>query len=172
MLDDKAGSPKADKGKENTDIMQQQNSTTRGDEKTNDSGTEEPLKPKALVDENHPFEETTESGANEKPSPKKRKADDEAAQDDTAASRGTADGDAAQEQDDEDTYGDSKPKAQEASAPFDLSQPIKRARTAYFIFSDEHRAEIQAKVRRKSCFLSAMMSDVSRFQGDKVSLNL
>jgi len=33
----------------------------------------------------------------------------------------------------------------------DLTKPIKRARTAYFIFSDERRAEIQAKVRFLFC---------------------
>ena len=38
-----------------------------------------------------------------------------------------------------------KPKSDESALP---TKPIKRARTAYFIFADEKRAQIQAKVRR------------------------
>jgi hypothetical protein len=48
-----------------------------------------------------------------------------------------------QEEEDEE---DGKPAAVPPKTDIDLTQPIKRARTAYFIFSDEKRAEIQAKV--------------------------
>lgn len=41
---------------------------------------------------------------------------------------------------------DGKPAAAEIKLEIDLTKPIKRARTAYFIFSDENRAEVQAKV--------------------------
>jgi hypothetical protein len=45
-----------------------------------------------------------------------------------------------------DTTTDHAP-ANSAAASVDITRPVKRARTAYFIFAHEHRAALQAKVR-------------------------
>ena len=41
---------------------------------------------------------------------------------------------------------DSNPTATAAKLDIDLTKPLKKARTPYFIFSDDNRAAIQAKV--------------------------
>jgi hypothetical protein len=53
------------------------------------------------------------------------------------------------ENDEEDSQQDAAPPSANSvdKLAIDLTKPIKKARTAYFIFSDERRAEIQAKVR-------------------------
>jgi hypothetical protein len=45
-----------------------------------------------------------------------------------------------------DTTADPAP-ANSAATSVDITRPVKRARTAYFIFAHEHRAALQAKVR-------------------------
>ena len=59
-----------------------------------------------------------------------------------ASNNDGAEGEATPNDDNEE---DGKPAAA-ASLDIDLTKPIRRARTPYFIFSDENRAAIQAKV--------------------------
>jgi hypothetical protein len=67
-----------------------------------------------------------------------------------AAATDNADSDAAQQAkspDQEKTGDGTKRKIAESEPPCSLAQrPVKRARTAYFIFADDRRAELQAKV--------------------------
>jgi len=46
----------------------------------------------------------------------------------------------------EEDDGDEKPAAVEATK-IDIQRPVKRARSAYFVFADERRAEVQKQVR-------------------------
>ena len=132
----KAASPKTSKAKENKSRNDSSaKDANNADEETTTTTTtndEEMLKAAASS-------ETTASPTKEI---KKRKAEpeeeDKAAKEDDDAAQGE---EGATNDDNE----DGKPAAK---LDIDLTKPIKKARTAYFIFGDEKRAEIQAKVSK------------------------
>lgn len=144
----KAASPKSLKAKEpkeNPEIDSESNDKMANRSKrTKSSPNKNPKKSEGI-----PAESPTKQS-------KKRKAAESAdkekeTNDDDALTKQEADGDATTtgKPNDNKNGEDGDDAAKSAPAPekpeIDLTMPIKKARTAYFIFSDEHRDEIKAK---------------------------
>lgn len=148
----KAASPKISKGKEDKDTKRDKGGIETKEE-DNDKSNSEAMKPKCINSEQQkPAKDDGDRGqgsmdADDKENNKKRKHEGEDQAEPAGKSSKSNDGEDQPEDNaisPKENEDDGKPKA--TKPPIDLTKPIKRARTAYFIFSDERRAEIQAKV--------------------------
>lgn len=168
----KSASPKKNLGKENqNDNQQQQHQEVAASLKENNDiqaeNSEQATKPASLAVDpedkkdngtNDPVDDApaameTEEDVDNNGDSKKRKHDDEETTDNanpTEDEEEKADDEEAPVNEEDKDEDDSKPAAKkliELPPDFDLTQPIKKARTAYFIFMDERRPEVQAKFK-------------------------
>lgn len=155
----KKASPKKSSGKENQDDQQLQQQDPNGNNDATAKSTAKTVQDNATSNDSLEKEETTEETASGKEN-KKRKHDEELSQNNTNNSNEESpekkEGDAGQDNGDNEAEGndddeeDSKPspkKITELPPDFDLTQPIKKARTAYFIFMEARRPEVQEKLK-------------------------
>ena len=161
----KKASPKKSSGKENQDDQQLQQQQDPSEKENNDATAKPAAKPTTVQDTASSIVEKEESMDTEEiesgKETKKRKHDEELSQNNNSddenpeekedspdASNDNADNEASTEHNDNED--DAKPAAKkitELPPDFDLTQPIKKARTAYFIFMEARRPEVQEKLK-------------------------